>query len=157
MGDERSQRGASRSRATEAAARARGWTVRDTLVATEQRDQRELAAFHLDRGRRFYEKESDREAIDELQRALYLSPYIAEAHLLLGRVYLRDGRTNDAIDALKIAVWSEDRAETHLALGEAYLQAHDPDAARKEGERALALAPDSEQARSLLQRIGKPE
>ena len=128
-----------------------------TLVATEQRDQRELAAFHLDRGRRFYEKENDREAIDELQRALYLSPYLAEAHLLLGRVYLRDGRTSDAIDALKIAVWSEDRAETHLALGEAYLQAHDADAAQREGERALALAPNSEQARSFLRRVGKPE
>jgi tetratricopeptide (TPR) repeat protein len=128
-----------------------------TLVATEQRDQRELAAFHLDRGRRFFEKENDREAIDELQRALYLSPYLAEAHLLLGRVYLRDGRTNDAIDALKIAVWSEDRVETHLALGEAYLQAHDADAARTEGERALALEPGSGQARSFLQRVGKPE
>ena len=127
------------------------------LVATEQRDQRELAAFHLDRGRRFVEKENDREAIDELQRALYLSPYLAEAHLLLGRVYLRDGRTNDAIDALKIAVWSEERAETHLALGEAYLQAHDADSARTEGERALALEPDSEQARAFLSRVGKPE
>ena len=68
-----------------------------------------------------------------------------------------DAWGSGVLPPLKVAVWSEDRVETHLALGEAYLQAHDPDAARGEGERALALAPDSEQARSLLQRVGKPE
>jgi TPR repeat protein len=36
------------------------------LVQAEQRDQRELASFHLDRGRRFYDKESDRDALNAL-------------------------------------------------------------------------------------------
>ena len=36
--------------------------------------------------------EQDREATDELRRAVFLSPYEAEAHLLLGRIHLRGGR-----------------------------------------------------------------
>ena len=113
------------------------------LASTERRDQTELAAFHLDRGRRFFEREDDRSALTELQRAIYLSPYQAEAHLLLGRLHLRAGRTRDAIDALKISLWSEETPAAHVALGEAYLQAKDPDAARAEAERALELAPGS--------------
>jgi Flp pilus assembly protein TadD len=81
--------------------------VESAIVAAEQRDQRELAAFHLDRGRRLFQQERDEEAISELRRVVYLSPYQSEAHLLLGRIYLRQGRTQDAINALKISVWSE--------------------------------------------------
>jgi tetratricopeptide (TPR) repeat protein len=126
------------------------------LVQAEQRDQRQLAAFHLDRGRRFFDKESDREAIAELQRALYLSPYLADAHLLLGRTYLRGGRTADAIDTLKIAVWSEETAAGHLALADAYVKARRPDDARREATRALELDPASAAARDLLQQLPTP-
>ena len=79
--------------------------VESVIVASEQREQQELATFHLDRGRRMFEQERDAEAIAELRRAIYLMPYQDEAHLLLGRAYQRSGRTREAIDALKIAVW----------------------------------------------------
>jgi tetratricopeptide (TPR) repeat protein len=81
--------------------------VGDAVVASEQRDQREIAAFHLERGRRFFEEERDAEALAELRRTVFLSPYDADAHLLIARIYLRTGRTAEAIDALKIAVWSD--------------------------------------------------
>jgi len=126
------------------------------IVQAEQRDQRELASFHLDRGRRFYDKESDRDAIAELQRALYLSPYLADAHLLLGRIYLRSGRTADAIDALKIAIWSEETAAAHLALADAYVKEHRTNDARREAERALALDPQSAAARTLVEQLATP-
>ncbi len=77
----------------------------DNIITTAgQRDQENLAAFHLDAGRRAFEREADREAIQELRRALFLSPYLAEAHLLLGRLYLRGGRPAEAVEALKIAL-----------------------------------------------------
>lgn len=79
----------------------------DLVVAAEQRDQREAAAFHLERGQRFYEGERDEEAIAELRRTIFLAPYESAAHLLLGKIYMRDGRAQDAIDALTIAVWSD--------------------------------------------------
>jgi Flp pilus assembly protein TadD len=81
--------------------------VESTVVAAEQRDQRDLATFHLERGRRFFEQERDAEAIAELRRTTFLAPYTSEAHLLLGRLYLRNGRVADAVDALKISVWSD--------------------------------------------------
>jgi tetratricopeptide (TPR) repeat protein/TolB-like protein len=81
--------------------------VESTVVAAEQRDQRDLAAFHLERGRRFFAQERDAEAIAELRRTTFLAPYTSEAHLLLGRIHLRNGRVSDAVDALTISVWSD--------------------------------------------------
>ena len=66
--------------------------IETRLTTTEQRDQEELAQFYLDRGRRLFQQENDRDAVVELNHALYLSPYLAEAHLLLGRIHLRNGR-----------------------------------------------------------------
>jgi tetratricopeptide (TPR) repeat protein len=123
------------------------------LTTSEQREQAEVATFYLDRGRRLYQQENDREAIGELNHALYLSPYLAEAHVLVGRIHLRSGRVNDAMDAFKIALWSAETAEAHAALGEAYRQAKDFDAARSEAARALALDPQLEEARQLLAKL----
>jgi tetratricopeptide (TPR) repeat protein/TolB-like protein len=131
----------------------RGVDVGQAIEHTAQQDQRELAKFHLDRGRRLFEKEQDREAMAELRRAVYLSPYEAEAHLLIGRIHLREGRPKDAVDALKISIWSQDSAPAHVALAEAYLHLQDKPAARVEVQRALTLDPSSEEAKRLLGRI----
>lgn len=128
--------------------------VDNTLDLAGQRDQEKLAAFHLDAGRRSFQREADREAIQELRRALYISPYLAEAHLLLGRLYLRGGRASDAVEELKIALWSEATVPTHLALAEAFLQVQDQAAARAEVERALALDPNSPEALAFKAKLG---
>ena len=132
-------------------------TVDAIITSTGQRDQAELALFHLDAGRRAFTREADREAERELRRALYLSPYLAEAHLLLGRIHLRTRRTAEAIQAFKIALWSDETAAAHVALAEAYLQDKNVPAAKDEVDRALALDPDSTEARALRERLAKPE
>ena len=124
------------------------------MVNTAQREQRSLAVFHLDRGRRLFEREEDREAMAELRRAVYLSPYEAQAHLLIGRIHLRTGRTGDAIDALKISIWSEETAAARLALAEAYIQLQNTAAAKSELQRVLVLDPGSAEAKRLLASIG---
>jgi tetratricopeptide (TPR) repeat protein len=124
-----------------------------TIVNSAQREQRELAAFHLDQGRRFFEREQDREAMAELRRAVYLSPYEARAHLLIGRIHLRAGRPADAIDAFKISIWSQDQAPAHVYLAEAYLKIGDPTNARAEAQRALVLDPSSADAKRVLSEI----
>jgi tetratricopeptide (TPR) repeat protein len=118
-----------------------------------QRDQRELATFHLERGRRLFDREQDAEALVELRRAVYLSPYESQAHLLIGRILLRGGRSGEAIDALKISIWSTDSAPAHVALAEAYLKTGNPKGARTELERALAIDPASADARRVLAQI----
>jgi Tfp pilus assembly protein PilF len=125
------------------------------IVSSAQREQRELAAFHLEQGRRLFEREQDREALAELRRAVYLSPYEAKAHLLIGRIYMRAGRPADAIDAFKISIWSEDQAPAHVILAEAYLKIGDANSARAEVQRALVLDPSSAEAKRLLAEIAK--
>jgi Flp pilus assembly protein TadD len=123
------------------------------LATAAQRDSRELTAFYLDRGRRLFEQERNGEAIAELRRALYLSPYDAEAHLLLGRACLRTGRAAEAATALRLSIWSQDSATAHEILAEALIELKEPAAARAEAMRALVLDPSLERARSLITRI----
>jgi Flp pilus assembly protein TadD len=124
-----------------------------TIVTSAQREQRELATFHLEQGKRLFDREQDRDALAELRRAVYLSPYEAQAHLLIGRIYLRAGRPADAIDALKISIWSQDQAQTHVYLAQAYLKIGDAGNARAEAQKALALDPSSADAKRLLSEI----
>ena len=131
-----------------------GAGVDSTIASTGQRDQADLATFHLEAGRRAFAREADRTAEAELRRALYLSPYLAEAHLLLGRVHLRGGRTAEAIQAFKIALWSQETAPAQVLLAEAYHQAQDLAAARMAVERALVLDPQSADARRLASALG---
>jgi tetratricopeptide (TPR) repeat protein len=92
--------------------------------------------------------------MEELQRAVFLSPYEAEAHLLIGRIHLRGGRPREAIGALTISIWSKDTAAAHVALGEAYLRLKDTANARAEAQKALTLDPGSAEAKALQQKIG---
>lgn len=128
----------------------RPFRAEQTMVNSAQREQRDLASFHLERGRRLYDREQDREAMTELRRAVYLSPYESQAHLLIGRIHLRAGRARDAIDALKISIWSTDTAAARVALGEAYISVGNAEAAREALQRALALEPGNAEAKRLL-------
>lgn len=119
-----------------------------------QREQQELAAFHVDRGRRFFEQDDDRAAVNELRRAIYLRPYDDEPHLLLGRIYQRSGQLREAIEEFRIAVWCRDSSQARVRLGEALLESGDRAGARTEAQRALVLTPDSAEAKALLARIG---
>ena len=122
----------------------------ETITSSAQREQRDLASFHLDRGRRLFESEEDREAMAELRRAVYLSPYEAQAHLMIGRIHLRAGRPVEAVEALKISIWSRETAEARIALAEAYIRQQNIAAARTELERALIVDPESIEAKRIL-------
>jgi tetratricopeptide (TPR) repeat protein len=129
--------------------------VDTTLAPAEQRDQRDLAAYHAERGRRLAEQQQDQAAVDELRRSLYLSPYQPDVHLLLGRIYLRTGRAADAIQALKISLWGQDGAAAHALLGEAYFQAKDLAKARAELQAAVRLDPQDPDAKQLAAKLDR--
>ncbi len=120
-----------------------------------QREQQEVADFHLKEGRRLFEAKRDREAIDALRRAIYLSPYQDEPHLLLGRLYERAGRLPEATDEFKVAIWCRESVEARLALGTALLAAGEKAAARAQAERVLAMRPDSPEGKALLARTSR--
>jgi Tfp pilus assembly protein PilF len=87
---------------------------------------------------------------------VFLAPYNAATHLLVARIHLRGGRASDAIDALKIALWSAETAEARVVLAQAYLESHDVASAHAEAERALVLDPSSVEAKRILDRAGRP-
>ena len=124
------------------------------FASAANRDQKETAEFHLSRARTLADGNRDREAIASLQRSIYLAPYQEEPHLLLGRLYERAGRIGEAIDEFKVAIWCRETVAARIALGRAFFSSGDKDAAKKEFERALALAPDSAEAREWLKKIG---
>ena len=127
--------------------------IDQAITSTTQRDQRELVQFHVERGQRLFDAEQDREAVSELRRAIFLSPYDADAHLLLGRIHLRGGRPRDAVAALEISLWSRETAAAHVALADAFLRLKDLAAAKQHAQKAIAMDPSSADARSLLDRI----
>lgn len=132
-----------------------GEAIDRALANTAQRDQQQLAQFHLNRARRFFEEEQDTQALSELKQVVFLSPYEADAHLLIGRIDLRDGHPRDAVDALKISIWSADSGPARLALAEAYLRLKDTVSARAQAQRALELDPGSAAAKAMLERIDR--
>jgi tetratricopeptide (TPR) repeat protein len=127
--------------------------VENVIGAAGQREQRQLAAFHLEAARRAYDAGRDAQAISELQRAVYLSPYDDQAHLMLGRIYLRGGRLPDAIDALKISIWSSDTASARLTLAETYEKAGLLNEARVELRTVLERDAANVEARQALERL----
>ena len=127
--------------------------IDQAIASTTQRDQRELAQFHVERGRRLFESERDREAVDELRRAVFLSPYDADAHLLLGRIHLRGGRPREAVAALEISLWSRETAAAHVVAADAYLRLKELGPAKLHAQKALQLDPNSTEAKSLLEKI----
>ena len=123
------------------------------LVSTTQQDHQQLARFHFDRGLRLEEQQQDREAISEFRKSLYLAPYDAQTHLALGRVLVRSGRLRDAIESLKISLWSAESLDARLLLAEALLGTGETSEAQVHADRALQLAPESAVARALVERV----
>jgi tetratricopeptide (TPR) repeat protein len=130
--------------------------IDSTIAAAGQREQRELSAFYLAGGRRLSQAGRDAEALAELQRAVFLSPYDSDAHLLIGRVLLRLGRAKEAVDALKISVWSRDTPAARMTLAEAYFAAGEYAAARTEAQAILAAEPGHAGAKELLGNLPPP-
>lgn len=119
-------------------------------------DQGQTAAFYIDRAKRLTDEMRDRDAIDELRRAIYVSPYLDRPHILLGRIYQRTGRVTDALEEFTLALWCQETAEAHAALASVQLLSGKRDLARASANRALALDPSNAEAKEVLRQLGLP-
>lgn len=126
--------------------------LRAVVGAPAQRDQEATARFHLDNARALLTSGRDREAVNELRRAIYLTPYEEEPHRLLGGIHQRAGRLNEAIEQYTVALWCRETAAGRTALAAAFLDAGQRDAAQREAARALQLDPSSAEARAVYER-----
>lgn len=117
-------------------------------------EQEQTATYYLDRGRRLMDEVRDREAIDEFRRAIYVSPYLDQPHLLLGRVLQRTGRLSEAVAEFTLALWCQESADAHAALASVHLAMGKRELARTEAQRALVLDPANALARDVLRQLG---
>ncbi|HXB62171.1 MAG TPA: tetratricopeptide repeat protein [Acidobacteriaceae bacterium] len=105
-----------------------------------------------------------REAIEAAQEQIKKDPNNLDAHLLLGRIYLRslgDGNTPQSGEMLQLAITEyetivqlqPDSMENHLLLGQLYALNHDSTNAEAQFKAAQAADPNSEEATLNLARL----
>lgn len=95
---------------------------------------------HLQWGRAFLARSRWRQAEEQFRAAIAAGPYLAEAHLGLGRALRGQGRTEEAVDELVLAVQRNPESEAaRFELGLARLVLRDHDAVREQIESLRAL------------------
>ncbi len=90
--------------------------------------------------------------LQEFEKVLSLVPNHYWAHLMLGQVYLEDFQDlvkakSYIVDAINL---QPDNPWGYLFLGDIYLKGNQPDLARQSYDKAIALQPDFQEARSRL-------
>lgn len=94
---------------------------------------------------------SQREALDDFERAAAIRPEYAPVHVYMGRGYLKLDQLDDARRAFERAVELDDTLiRAHLGLGAVAIAAEDADTARGHLERAIALRPRTGEAHLML-------
>jgi tetratricopeptide (TPR) repeat protein len=95
------------------------------------------------------------QALEQLRAILERNPGSAEAHLRRGRIWLQMGNPEEAVMELELAVQlrSPPASWVYMTLGQAYLAAGDPCAARDAFSHVLALEPDHREAIQQLQDV----
>jgi len=112
----------------------------------------------------YFKLNRTREAIEAAQSQIKKDPNNLEAHLLLGRVYLRslgDGNTPQSSEMLQLAITEyetivqlqPDDVENHLLLGQLYALNHDSAHAETQFKAAQVADPNAEEATLNLARL----
>jgi Flp pilus assembly protein TadD len=108
----------------------------------------------LSQARDLYKAGGDDEAMQVLRRILASEPMSAEAYLLLGNIHLRRGDLDLAKDALKTALfWDNRLIDAHIALGKIFLEKKDCLQAQNYSQSALTLDANNEQALALQRSV----
>ena len=85
--------------------------------------------------------------------ALVADPGDASAHRGLADVARRKNKPDDAVKELQAALARRDSAVDHVSLARIYLEQKKNDLARAELDRALKLAPNYAEAKTLLEHL----
>jgi len=96
----------------------------------------------------------DAEALGTLGKLLQMSPQNYEAHLLMGRLYERQGDFDRAGNALKAAVfWNPKLVPAHVLLGRIAVLRNDCASAQSSASKALQIDPNDQDGQALKRLI----
>ncbi len=109
----------------------------------------------LAKSKELYQAGNDDDALSQLNRTLMVEPMNAEAHLMIGRIYLRRGDLQRAVATLKTALfWSEQKLiDAHILLGRIFLEKGDRAQALTHSRAALQLDPNNQEAIALQRQV----
>ena len=108
----------------------------------------------LEKAQKNYDSGSDEAAQEILKRILVSEPMSAETHLLLGKIHLRRGDTDNAVSNFKTAYfWNNRLIESHILLGRIYIQKRDCLQAKNYSVSALAIDKENKEALALERQV----
>lgn len=110
-------------------------------------------ASHLRSGRQDFATGRLDAAETEFRAALAIDSSNATAHRSLGEIARRRGKLDEAIKELQASLAARDSAVVRTMLARVYLEQKKPELARGEAEKALKLAPNYAEAKTLLERL----
>jgi tetratricopeptide (TPR) repeat protein len=114
------------------------------------------AAYHLEQGKALGALGRQREAFEQLARAVELDPQLAEAHQFIGISFLERRLLADARAALEQALALDPSLyRSHLALGAVAAAEGNLDEAEEQVRQAAALNPGDEAIRRQLDAVRK--
>jgi len=108
----------------------------------------------LAQARSFYKAGRDDDAMSILRRVLASEPMSGEAYLLLGNIHIRRADLEQAVSALKTALfWDNSLLEAHLALSKIFLEKKDCLAAQNFSRSAAEIAPENSEVLALQRQV----
>ncbi len=106
------------------------------------------------KARELYDAGVDEEALAELRRVLTVEPMNSEAYLLIGLIQQRQANLDQAISALKTALfWNSKMTAAHIMLGRIFLDKNDCPQALTYSQSALKLESTNPEALALQRAI----
>jgi len=116
-------------------------------AALDDTSYREPFVARCNKGQALHRSGRHPEGLAELRACVTLAPRYCKGRRELGRAYLDDGRTKEAVEELESYARTCDKtADAHLQLGLARMRAGDVPAAREAFERCAALEAGAESA-----------
>ena len=108
----------------------------------------------LAEAQKHYDAGRDDDAMAILRRILVSEPMSAETYLLLGKIHIRRGDTEQAVSSFKASYfWNNRLIEAHVLLGRIYIQKRDCLQAKNYSVSALAIDPENEDALALERQV----
>ncbi|MFV0387874.1 MAG: tetratricopeptide repeat protein [Pyrinomonadaceae bacterium] len=108
----------------------------------------------LKRAKTLYDEGNDDAALEIGRRILVSEPTSAENYLLLGKIHLRRGDTEQAISSLKAAsFWNNRLVEPHILLGKIYIQKKDCQQAKTYLDTAVSVDAENPETKALARLV----
>ena len=111
------------------------------------------AEVHLANGRKLFAEGRLAEADHELSEAVSLVPQNDQVHLTYAQILEAEGKHQEAAAELETALKLKNSVAAHILLARVYYAMNRLDAARAQGQLALALEPGNREAAQLMDQI----